>query len=124
MLAVDRSATDAEGYYSILYPGVLRALSTVVNASRRADCAVSVCGEAAGNPLIAALLVGMGLRELSMSPARAAAVRHAIRSSALSDLEAMAAQVLDHRHVEETRALLDSTMRPLLRTGSLRIGLD
>ncbi len=94
VLAADRDAVGLLDGYSLLHPSVLRAIARVVGAARDRGRRVSVCGEAAGDPATAALLVGLGLRELSMSPARAARVRRAIACIDCRDAEALASEVL------------------------------
>jgi multiphosphoryl transfer protein len=75
-LASARTAAD---------PIVLGLVSEVVAAAQRAGLSVEVCGEAAGEPQLAALLVGLGVRELSAAPARLDAVRNAVRSVTLAE---------------------------------------
>lgn len=72
-------------------PAVLRCIGQVVAAARKRELAVEVCGEAAGDPELVALLVGLGVDELSVSPARLDEVRSTIRSlSAVAAREAAA----------------------------------
>jgi len=106
MLAADRNAVDMVKDESVLEPGVLRAVSKVVRSARQAGKPVSVCGEAAGNPHVACLLVGLGVRILSMSPVRAARVGAALRRSRCSDLEDVAARALECRDRDETARIL------------------
>ena len=67
-LAADRSDPGVSAYYRPASPAVLRMIKWVVDAGERSNRPVSVCGELAGDPLGAALLVGLGVRDLSMSP--------------------------------------------------------
>ena len=94
VLAADRDAVDLLDGYSVLHPSVLRAILRVIDAARDRERRISVCGEAAGDPATAALLVGLGLRELSMSPVRASAVRRAIARVTLDEVHALASQAL------------------------------
>jgi phosphotransferase system enzyme I (PtsI) len=80
MLATDRNMADTANDISFMHPAVLNAISEVVNAAEKQNCTVSVCGEAAGEPDFACLLIGLGIRELSVSPHRAALVRNALRN--------------------------------------------
>ena len=84
LLAADRGAIDTDEDYSILHPAVLRTIRDVVAQSNSAKKPVSVCGEAAGDPLSACLLAGLGIRQLSMSPVRAAPVRQMLRSVSMA----------------------------------------
>lgn len=108
MLAADRSASELADDYSVLHPSVLRAIARVAEAGRRAGRDVSVCGEAASYPRTACLLVGLGLRQLSMSPLRAARVRYLLRETDVSQLEQLAAKALNSSSVDEVRHLLEN----------------
>ena len=68
MLGTDRNLTDTANDISFMHPAVLNAVSEVVKAGKKRHCSVSVCGEAAGEPDFACLLVGLGIRESSASP--------------------------------------------------------
>jgi phosphotransferase system enzyme I (PtsP) len=79
MLAVDRNNAQVVTPYDGLHPAVLNAIHQVIEAAHRQDKPVSVCGEMAGDPAGALLLMGMGVDTLSMSPALLAQVKLAIR---------------------------------------------
>lgn len=106
MLAADRHAVDLAGEYSVLHPSMLRALRTIVDTCAEAGREVCVCGEAAGDPAIARLLVGMGIRQLSVSPRRAAKVRVAIRHSRLEHLRSLACEAIAASSVQSVRRML------------------
>lgn len=80
-LAVDRGNASVSYLYDPLHPAVLRMIRSVVDAGRRRGLGVSVCGEMAADPTLAILLVGLGIRELSMPPRAIGAVREAIRAA-------------------------------------------
>lgn len=86
-------------------PVVLRHVSGVVEAAHALGRAVEVCGEAAGEPPVAALLVGLGVDELSVSPARLDAVRAAVRSLTTSEAADAAARALRAGSLEASLAL-------------------
>jgi len=67
MLADDRNAVGVEEDHSVLHPASLGAIKLVAAAD--AGKPVCVCGESAADPAIAGLLIGFGIRKLSMSPA-------------------------------------------------------
>ena len=67
-LAIDRSDEQVAHLYNPLHPAVLRLIQFAVEAALRARIPVSVCGEMAGDPRFTALLLGLGLRDLSMAP--------------------------------------------------------
>ena len=119
MLAADRNAHDLAQDYSVLYPSILRAISQVVEAGRKAGREVSVCGEAASYPRTACLLVGLGVRQLSMSPLRAARVRYLLRETHIEELQALAKRALHGKSPADVRRLLDGlpTFRDLKSDG-------
>ena len=79
MLAVDRDVWLGMDDCTARHPAVLRAINQIVQSGLRWNRPVCVCGEEAGETDFACLLVGLGVRELSLGPSRGAAVRHAIR---------------------------------------------
>lgn len=79
MLAVDRNNAQVVTPYDGLHPAVLNAIHQVIEAAHRQGKPVSVCGEMAGDPAGALLLLGMGADTLSMSPSLLAEVKLAIR---------------------------------------------
>ncbi|MGA7981617.1 MAG: phosphoenolpyruvate--protein phosphotransferase [Chromatiaceae bacterium] len=79
MLAVDRNNAHVVTPYDGLHPAVLDAIRRVVETAHRNGKPVSVCGEMAGDPAGALLLLGMGVDSLSMSPALLPAVKRTIR---------------------------------------------
>jgi phosphotransferase system enzyme I (PtsI) len=111
MLAADRNAADVVEDYSAAHPAMLRAIRDVVQAADAKRRPVSVCGEAAADPATAGVLVGLGIRALSMSPASAARVRQLLRHVASGELERLARTGMaaeDPREVERLAADLSA----------------
>lgn len=94
VLAEDRCQTQLEGFELALHPAMLRVIQTVTTVAENHHCPVSLCGEAAGEPLLALIMVGLGLRALSMSPVRAQSVRYALRRVSLDDARELAQAAL------------------------------
>jgi len=103
VLAADRNSFGMIDEFTVLHPAVLRALHLIISAATETRCELSVCGEAAGNPGIAALLVGLGVRTLSMSAVRAPAVQHLLRSMTLAELRGQADELLTYRETSRIR---------------------
>ena len=79
MLAVDRGNERVSHYYNASHPAVLRALRDIVQACTHAKVECCLCGEMAGQPLYTIFLLGVGLRNLSMAPAKIPEVKKLIR---------------------------------------------
>jgi phosphotransferase system enzyme I (PtsI) len=90
LLAVDRTDPRVSAHYLPLHPAVLRAVREVVSAAQAAGIPVSICGEMAAEPAIALVLVGLGVRELSMSPAAIPHVKAALRGESAVHLKEVA----------------------------------
>jgi len=102
-LAADRGNPALEGYRDSLHPAVLQLIAMAVGAAERAGVELSVCGEMAGDPTAALALVGLGVRSLSMTAPSLPAVRRAIRSARLADLEAAARASLSDAGAADVR---------------------
>src|SRR5262249_52107075 len=79
-LAIDRTDEQVAYLYDPLHPAVVRLIHFSVEAAAPRRIPVSVCGEIAGDPRYAALLLGLGLRELSMAPQKIPQVKQRIRN--------------------------------------------
>lgn len=90
-LAIDRGDEQVAHLYNPIHPAVLRLIKFTTAAGGNAGIPVSVCGEIAGDPRYTALMVGLGIHELSMAPASLLKVKQRIRS-----LDVAAAQRLVH----------------------------
>jgi phosphotransferase system enzyme I (PtsI) len=93
-MAVDRGNEKVSYLHDPFNPAVLRLIAMTIEAARKASIEVSLCGEMGGDPAAAALLVGLGLRELSMSTVSIPAVKSLLLSTTLKDVEQIAATVM------------------------------
>lgn len=84
-LATDRTNELVADIFDAMHPSVLRMIRMTVDAARRYGRSVSVCGELAGHAAATEMLVGMGLSELSVSPALLLEIRHRIRQFSYDD---------------------------------------
>ncbi|WP_167258620.1 phosphoenolpyruvate--protein phosphotransferase [Frigoribacterium endophyticum] len=90
-LAADRMLGSVASYQDPWHPAVLRLVSTLGEAGRAASKPVGICGEAAADPLLAVVLVGLGATTLSMTPAALADVRLELSKHTLEQAQALAA---------------------------------
>ena len=87
LLAVDRMDDRVSHLYQPTHPAVLRSLLTIFEQSDRNQKHVSICGEMAGEPIYAALLIGLGAKSLSVSVSRLPEIKHYIRLMNLGELK-------------------------------------
>jgi phosphoenolpyruvate-protein phosphotransferase len=105
VLAIDRQNPELASEADSLHPAVLRLIAMTVAGAKRHDRWVGVCGGIAGDPFGAALLVGLGVSELSMTPRDIPSVKARIRSADLPALQALAARALEAESAADVRAL-------------------
>ncbi|GBQ30319.1 phosphoenolpyruvate--protein phosphotransferase [Gluconacetobacter sacchari] len=104
-LAIDRQNPELASEADSLHPAVLNLIAQTVEGARRHGRWVGVCGGLAGDPFGAALLTGLGVDELSMTPRDIPAVKARIRGTSLADLRALAARALQAGTPDAVRAL-------------------
>jgi len=106
-LAIDRSDEQVAHLYNPLHPAVLRLIQFAVEAAMRRGMPISVCGEMAGEPRFAALLLGLGLRNLSMAPRNIPRVKQRIRNLDMVAATRRARAIMDQSDSARIAALLD-----------------
>lgn len=108
VMAADRGNRDVADLVDALHPPVLHAIRATAEAAHAAGIPVAVCGEIAADPQAAALLVGLGADELSMSAPAVAQVKAAIRRTDRAAAQALAARALGAASARAVAALLTS----------------
>lgn len=93
-LAIDRQNEHVAYMYEPLDPAVLRLLHSVSAAARESKITLAMCGEMAGDPLYAAILIGMGFQVLSMNVASIPWIKKVVRSVRLQDAVELASLVM------------------------------
>jgi phosphotransferase system enzyme I (PtsP) len=116
LLAVDRNNARVADLYHSFHPAVLRALKAVAAAAHEEGKLVSICGELAGDPRAAILLVAMGYSVLSMNATSLPKVKQAIRKITLEE----AVEILDEVMIMENA----SEVQERLENSLLEHGLD
>jgi phosphotransferase system enzyme I (PtsI) len=106
VLAVDRTNDRLSSLYDELNPAVVRLLGSVAAAATAVGTEVGVCGELAGRPLAAPLLLGLGYRHLSVVPPQVQNVKQAVASSTLAAAERLAARALTSTRAVQITQLL------------------
>jgi phosphotransferase system enzyme I (PtsI) len=105
LLGVDRDNSRVGGLYDPFHPGVLRIIAEVVSRAQARGRDVSLCGELAGDPQTTKLLVGLGLRMLSMSPVAIPQVKAAVRAIDTAEAASLAQAALAALSATDVRAL-------------------
>jgi phosphotransferase system enzyme I (PtsI) len=93
-IGIDRQNKDVAYLYRPLHLAVLRMVKAVCDAGREAGIPVSMCGEMAGDPLNALVLIGLGVTELSMNGPSIPFVKRVIRAARASDAQALVDRLL------------------------------
>lgn len=106
-LATDRTNEHVAHLYDPLHPAVLRLIQFATQAALRSRIPISLCGEMAGDPRYAPLLLGLGLRELSMVPANIPLVKQRIRDMDLAAAQRRADAIMGQVDTGRITALLD-----------------
>ena len=95
MFASDRGNPRVADRYDVLAPGLLKLLQTLVESCDNAGVPISLCGEMAGRPIEAMVLIGLGFRDISMPPASIGAVKAMVQSMSVDSLRGYLSTLLD-----------------------------
>jgi phosphotransferase system enzyme I (PtsI) len=112
-LAVDRGNERVAHLYQAAHPAVVYLVKTVVRAARSGNIDCSVCGEMAGEPLFSMLLLGMGLRTLSMVPDQIPVIKRVIRTVTMEQCERLARRVGSFDSERQVETALRDELRKL-----------
>jgi phosphotransferase system enzyme I (PtsI) len=113
-LAADRNNENVANLYSPADPSVLKLIKAVVDAARKEQIEVNVCGEMSGEPLYAPLLVGLGIRQLSATPRKIPEIKRVIRQLHVQEAERMAEYVLNMETARQVGNYLRDQLRRIL----------
>ena len=114
MLAVDRGNERVAQMYTPAHPAILRKVRDILKAATRGKIACSLCGEMAGEPMFALLLLGLGLRQFSMAPAEIPVIKKIIRSTTLKSAQRIARKVLTFENDRQVVNCLRDETRKIL----------
>ena len=109
VLAMDREHSDLAARIDGLHPAVLRIMRLVAEAASARQREIAVCGGLASDPAAAAILIGLGIRELSCVPSSVPSVKATIRALRIEACERLAARALEAKTAEEVRGLVART---------------
>ena len=104
--AVDRMNPSVTSYYQTFHPALFRLIGHVVKSFNAEGKSVGVCGEMGGNPLTAAVLMGLGMRTLSMGIASVAGIKKLVTNITIPELEVLANKVVNMATASEIEEFL------------------
>jgi phosphotransferase system enzyme I (PtsI) len=113
-LAVDRGNAQVAELFSAAEPAVLKLIKVTVDGAKAADIEVSLCGEMAAEPKYTMLLLGLGLRTLSLIPQMIPDIKKIIRSVTLAECRQLAGAALEADSSEQVVESLMEKTRPIL----------
>jgi phosphotransferase system enzyme I (PtsI) len=105
-LAVDRSDDAVSHLYDPLHPAVLKLLSMAITAANKAGVPIAVCGEMAGEARMTRLLLGFGLRNLSMHPAHLLTVKQRVLTTNVAEIHPLVERIRRNDNPAKVVALL------------------
>ena len=113
-LAVDRGNELVSTLYSVVDPAVLRLIRTVIQDAHKAQIDISICGEMASEPEYIMLMLGMGVRTLSLAPPMIPEVKQIIRSVTMEDCNDVARKILTMNSERQISSYLRDATRKIL----------
>jgi phosphotransferase system enzyme I (PtsI) len=114
VLAVDRSNKDVAGLYTASDPSVLRMINIAITEAKKNQVPISMCGQMSGNPMYTMLLLGLGLRSLSVTPAAIPEIKQVCRRVSIATCERVAQRALKLESARDVRALLKEELTKAL----------
>jgi phosphotransferase system enzyme I (PtsI) len=113
-LAVDRSNKDVVWLYNASDPAVLKLIDKTMKAAKKRSVKVNLCGQMSGNPLYTMVLLGMGLRQLSVPPSVIPEIKRVCRSVTIGDCEAVADYALTLENARDVTSYLRGELKKRL----------
>jgi phosphotransferase system enzyme I (PtsI) len=113
-LAVDRLNPDVANYYQPYHPAVLRLIASVAEQFNKAGKPVGVCGEMGGDCYAAVLLIGLGIRRLSMNGSSVPKIKKIITRLSIKKAEELAQKILSCNRADQVRETLVQTIDILM----------
>lgn len=93
LLAVDRNNARVASHYDAVHPGVISEIRRIVESAERSGLPVCLCGEMASDPIAVLLLLGLGVRTLSMSAMKIPYIKSLVRQVAIADCRKLVEEV-------------------------------
>jgi phosphocarrier protein FPr len=111
VLATERGNADLDSLQDTVHPAVLRTIQHICEEADAVGCHVSVCGDAASDPVAATLMIGVGVRSLSVRPNQVAAIKAQARKLSIVELSQLTKEAMNLDNSAEVRKLAAGFMR-------------
>ena len=112
MMAVDRTNTSVQEYYSPFQPAVLKALHAVASAGEELDCDISVCGDAVEDPCMLSFFIGLGLKSFSAAPRKIPEIREFLKTLHMKEAKKISNMMLKFKTMKEIKSFLKKESMP------------
>lgn len=110
-LAVDRSNKDVVGLYNPADPAVLKLIAMTIDAARRKGIQANLCGQMSGSSTYTMLLLGLGLRQFSLSPAAIPEIKRVCRSVTIAHCEEVAHHAMSMENARDIKSFLRGELK-------------
>ena len=110
-LAVDRGNKEVVGLYNAADPAVVKLIHIAIQAANRKSRPINLCGQMSGNPVYTMLLLGLGLRQMSVSPGALPEIKKICRSVTIEQCEAVAKRVLTMENARDIKSYLKEELK-------------
>lgn len=111
LLAIDRNSPLVGKLYDPLHPAIIHEILRIVRIARDCKLPVSLCGEIASDPIAVLLLLGMGIRQISMSSSKLPLIKRLVRTTSMKDAEAFLAEALTMDSAQGIRVSSDALIK-------------
>ncbi len=122
LLAVDRNNSRVSDLYEHVHPAVIMALQQIFQTCQQYQLPVCICGELAGNPVGALILVGLGYRSLSMNTSNVARIKYILRKSNSQELQQLVRQALQQPYASTINGMVLDYLEQKGLSGFIRAG--
>jgi phosphoenolpyruvate-protein phosphotransferase (PTS system enzyme I) len=113
-LAVDRNNKDVANLYTGSDPAIIRLIDMAVSTANQHEVPVSMCGQMCGNPIYTMLLLGLGLRSLSVTPAVIPEIKQVCRRVSMADCNRVAERAMQLESARDVRTYLKEELSKVL----------
>jgi phosphotransferase system enzyme I (PtsI) len=113
-LAVDRSNKDVADLYSASDPAVLKLVKMAIDSAQRHNKSISLCGQMSANSTYTMLLLGLGLRQLSVAASAIPEIKRVCRSVTIEQCREVAARALDLENARDVTSYLRQELKRVL----------